>query len=165
MSGFFSFSNQNVWNKCFSENVVLFGISSPSLLQVTYFYKTITSAMRQYFMTYKRALLVINTRHTVTRCSCQNNPENIQERWDFPQRFSQRFFLSRFRHLCIIVTKQTPLFPLGNQEVTSGVIPIVPTGATHTLPSPSPEYCMYEGYRSFIWRLQNQKILKGSNCT
>lgn len=96
----------------------------------------IMSAMRPYFMTYKRALLIINTRHSVTHCSCQNNPENIQERWGFPQRYSQRLILSRFRHLCsggiIIVTKQTPLFPLGNQEVTSGVIPLITT-APHSL--------------------------------
>lgn len=77
------FSNRN---KCFIENVVLTGISSLSLLQVLQniympsciIIIIIMSAMRPYFKTYKRALLIINTRHFVTHCSSQNKPENIQ---------------------------------------------------------------------------------------
>lgn len=86
--------------------------------------------MRLYFMTYKRALLLINTRHLVLHCSCQNSPENIQKS-GFSTTIISKILSIPFRHLCggsIIVTKQTPLFPLGNQEVTRDIILHITTG-------------------------------------
>lgn len=156
------FSNRNAWNKYFIENVVLTGISSSSLLQVFLQTFACPAALlllllcvlcdRISWLTSVHSSSSTPAISAVTHCSCQNNPENIQKRvfWYF-----QRLILCRVRHLCsgsIIVTKQTPLFPLGNQEVTSDVILLITTGRRHILLifiwslDTCVRYCIYKVY-------------------
>lgn len=52
----------------------------PQNIQVLRCIIIIKSTTRSFFVTYKRAFLIINPRHNVTHCSCQNNPGNTQNR-------------------------------------------------------------------------------------
>lgn len=110
-----------IWVYCFNRYLIK-TIHRPFLLLMhmkhltndMHFHQTLwllAALWLSFLMTYKRAFLIINPRHNDTHCSCHTYRTDAS--------LSSPCSLSSISRRSILVTKQTPLFPLGNQEVTS----------------------------------------------